>query len=143
MRRVAGVCVLLLVLVALTGCNRTGKGVRAPDAAPGSVPDLTGAYVVNGLVSSSGAEYGGALRISPGAGSGEYRLDWILNESIQEGEGTVKGNRLEATWRTISSAAGPQSGVVTYTITERGELYGTRRSADTGWEGEETAWPNR
>ena len=141
-RTFARFLVLLLVLTTLTGCARAAKGVRAADAAPGAVPDLAGSYALNGLA-SSGAEYGGNLTVTRGANSGEYRLQWILNESIQEGEGAVRGNRLEATWRTLQSGAGPQSGTVVYTITERGELYGTRRADNSGWQGEETAWPNK
>ena len=133
---------LCLVLV-LAACSATKGRITGLDADPAAVPDLAGEYAVNGI-DRSGNEYGGRLSIQPGDAAGHYRLQWIITESIQEGAGAVEGNKLEVAWQ---SAPGQSTqalhGVAAYTITDKGELYGTRTVDGSARSWEEKAFPNR
>jgi hypothetical protein len=115
--------------------------VAGSDAPPGSVPDIVGSYVVNG-VDPLGAEYSGVLTITPGGASGEYRFEWIVTGSVQEGHGVLTGNQVEVEWKTIDAQRSQSKGQTHYTITDVGELYGTRTVEGYAGEGREAAFPN-
>jgi hypothetical protein len=131
-----------LLLLALAGCSRGRGQITGADASPGAIPDLAGTYVVNG-VDPLGAEYGGWLTILAGDAAGRYTLRWIVTESIQEGAGMIEGNRLVATWRSDMGSNGQAAGVVTYTVTTKGELYGQRTVEGRAGVAQEKAFPNR
>lgn len=125
--------ILMVVIVILAGCSARERGqIKGADAPPDAVPDLAGWYYVNGF-DPLGTEYGGNLTIMPGNSPGQYKLQWIITGSIQEGIGTLDGNRLIVQWRTTEGMGPGATGVTTYTVTTERELYGTR-SAD-GLEG--------
>ncbi len=130
---------LATLLLVLVSCSRGGD--LAPDASPGDLPDLAGTYVVNG-VDPLGTEYGGSLTISEGDGLHRYVLLWIVTGSIQEGTGRVEGNRLLADWWTVEGIDARARGTAVFTVTEAGELYGTRRLEGSDGVGTEEAFPN-
>jgi hypothetical protein len=143
-RRARLVLILLIVLIAsvLASCSRGRGRIAGADASPGAVPDLAGNYVLNG-VDPEGNEYGGVLTILPGAEAGRYDLQWVVTGSIQEGTGTLDGNRLRLDWR--SSPGDPTRhtrGSGTYTVTTQRELYGTRSVNGAGGLAAEKAFPN-
>ncbi len=71
-------------------------------------------------------------------------MQWILNESIQEGAGAVEGNKLTATWQSMpGQSAQALRGAAAYTITDQGELYGTRSVDGAARSWEEKAFPNK
>ena len=110
----------------MAACSATKGQITGRDADPAAVPDLAGEYAVNGS-DRAGSEYGGRLSIRPGEAAGHYRLQWIVNESIQEGAGAVEGNKLAVMWQSApGQSAQTLHGVATYTITDKGEFYGTR-----------------
>jgi hypothetical protein len=134
---------LLSIALLLAACSArsTTKGqITGADAQQGAVPAIAGSYSVNGL-DPIGTEYGGNLTIKLGASPTEYLLQWIVTGSIQEGSGRLDGNKLRVEWRTVAGIK-PSSGVTTYTITTKRELYGDR--AVTGFlrTGTEKAFPN-
>ncbi len=140
--RYRSILALLLVALTLAACSR-GRGLlTGADASPGAIPDLTGTYAVNG-VDPLGAEYGGWLAIVAGDAVGQYKLRWIVTESIQEGTGVLEGNRLVAIWRSDMGSDGQSAGAVTYTVTTKGELYGTRTVEGRAGAAQEKAFPNR
>jgi hypothetical protein len=129
-------------MFALAGCAGRGQ-ITGRDADPGAIPDLTGEYAVNGS-DSAGNEFGGRLSIRPGGAPGAYLLHWIINESFQDGTGIVEGNQLKATWRsTPGNAAQQLQGTASFTITDKGELYGTRTVAGAANIWQERAFPNK
>ena len=93
MKRSLWFILALSLIVGLTACSATKGKIMGRDADPAAVPDLAGEYAVNGT-DGAGSEYGGRLSIRPGDAAGHYRLQWIVNESIQEGAGAVEGNKL-------------------------------------------------
>ena len=132
---------LLIAFVALSACGEDEGTNLAPDAAPGNVPDLLGSYVVNGF-DPLGTEYGGHLTITEGAGLNRYQLQWIITGSIQEGTGSLEGNRLVVTWGTVDGLDLDAAGTAEFTVTEAGELYGTRTVVGSEEVGTEEAFPN-
>jgi hypothetical protein len=90
-----------------------------------------------------GTEYGGHLTITEGAGLNRYHLQWIITGSIQEGTGSMEGNRLIAEWRTVEGLDRDARGTAEYTVTEDGELYGTRSVVGSNATGTEEAFPNQ
>ena len=135
--------VLLSIVLLLAACSArsTIKGkITGADAQPGAVPDIVGAYSVNGL-DPIGTEHGGNLTIKPGASPTEYLLQWIVTGSIQEGSGKLDGNKLRVDWRTVEGIK-PANGVTTYTITTKRELYGDRAVTGLPKIGTERAFPN-
>lgn len=88
-----------------------------------------------------GAEYSGVLSIEPDAAPGRYRLRWTITGSLQEGEGVLAGNTLRAEWRTLPGQLFQARGLVTYTVTTAGELYGPRTMVGYPGLGRETAFP--
>ena len=134
---------LLSIILLLAACSArsTTKGkITGADAQPGAVPDIVGSYSVNGL-DPIGTEYGGNLTIKSGASPTEYLLQWIVTGSIQEGIGMLNGNQLRVEWRTIEGTK-PSSGVTTYTVTSKRELYGDRAVTGLPRIGTENAFPN-
>jgi hypothetical protein len=143
MKRSLWLVVTLSLIVGLAACSATKGQITGRDADPAAVPDLAGEYAVNGS-DGSGSEYGGRLSIRPGDAAGHYRLQWIVNESIQEGAGAVEGNKLAVTWQSApGQSAQTLRGAATYTITDKGELYGTRTVDGVAGNWEEKAFPNK
>jgi len=133
----------LVLLVASCGApgDAAGLTVAGSDASPDALPEIVGSYVVNGI-DPLGANYGGVLVVTPGKSEGEYQLQWIITGSVQEGVGVLKGNRLEVQWKTVDPQPRQSHGETLYTITTRGELYGTRTVEGYPGEGREAAFPN-
>ena len=130
MRRSFWTILVLFLIVGLAACSATKGKITGRDADPAAVPDLAGEYAVNGS-DGSGSEYGGRLSIRPGDAAGHYRLQWIVDESIQEGAGAVEGNKLTVTWQSAPGrSAQTLRGVATYIITDKGEAL---RHAHGGW----------
>ena len=143
MKRSLWLVVALTLIMALAACSATKGKITGRDADPAVVPDLAGEYAVNGT-DGAGSEYGGRLSIRPGDATGHYRLQWIVNESIQEGAGAVEGNKLTATWQSVhDQSAQTLRGVAAYTITDKGELYGSRTVDGAAGNWEEKAFPNK
>ena len=135
--------IFCLCISLCAACSRQDDAQLAPDAPAGHVPDLAGAYIVNGI-DPLGSEYSGHLTITEGEMAGSYHMQWIITGSIQEGTATLEGNQLNVEWHSLAdSAAGEVSGLSTYTITVNGELYGTRTITGHPGEGTETAFPNQ
>jgi hypothetical protein len=143
MKRSLWFVLALSLILGLTACSATKGKIMGRDADPAAVPDLAGEYAVNGT-DGSGSEYGGRLSIRPGDAAGHYRLQWIVNESIQEGVGAVEGNKLTARWQSApGQSAQTLRGVAAYIITDKGELYGTRTVDGAAGNWEEKAFPNK
>ncbi len=134
--------IVLLALVALSACGGEEGSKLAPDAAAGSVPDLLGTYVVNGF-DPLGTEYGGHLTIIEGEGLNRYHVQWIITGSIQEGTASLEGNQLVVTWNTVEGQNRDAAGTARYTVTEAGELHGTRTVIGSEAVGTEEAFPNQ
>ena len=131
-----------LLLATLTACTmRERAQTQAPDAPVDAAPTLAASYSVNGF-DPQGTEYGGNLTIRPGDLEGQYYLQWIVTGSIQQGTGALSGNQLLVRWRTVEGIGPGASGVATYTITTKGELYGPRLAAGLAGVGREMAFPN-
>lgn len=137
-------CFLLVFFLFITSAcsRRNSPGELAPDASPDAVPSLEGSYVVNGF-DPLGTEYSGVLNIFPGQQPGEYTLQWIIVGSIQQGRGVLQGNVLQVEWENLTGYGEDIHGTSTYTVTENGELYGTRILSGHAGEGTETAYPNQ
>jgi hypothetical protein len=134
--------IAIILLFSIFGCTARNKpGKMGSDADPTNIPDLVGTYVVNG-VDPIGDEYGGHLTISAGEKTGTYNLQWIVTGGIQEGLGVVKGNQLLVEWHSIEGATLAR-GTAKFTITETGQLHGTRTSEYLAGEGQEQAYPNQ
>lgn len=134
--------ILVLALVFLSGCGEDEGSNLAPDAVSGSVPNLVGSYVVNGF-DPLGTEYGGHLTITHGAGLNRYNLQWIITGSIQEGTASLEGNKLLVEWSIVEGLNRDARGTAEYTVTEAGELYGTRTVIGSDEVGTEEAFPNQ
>lgn len=143
MRPLSRIALVIFLALALTACSRGTRGqITGADARPDAIPDLTGAYAVNG-VDPLGTEYGGTLLIRPGDAAGSYALEWIVVGNVQAGTGTVEGNQLRARWHSaMGDLARDSHGTATYTITDKGELYGTRTADGVAGVGEEKVFPN-
>jgi len=90
-----------------------------------------------------GNDYGGYLTIRAGDNPSEYKLQWIIIESIQEGLGVLEGNQLQAYWGSIDPSIEPYQGNVTYTVKVNGELFGIRAVEGRVRQGKETAYSNQ
>lgn len=132
---------MFLVLILLTSCFRSDKySPAAPDAQPDAIPNLVGEYAINGF-DPMGTEYGGRLSIMPGEDENEYKMQWIIVGSIQEGLGVLDGNQITVEWHSVAGMV-ETSGRARYTVTEAGELYGTKTVEGLESEGSEIAFPN-
>ena len=125
----------------MSACGGEDGNKLAPDAAAGSVPDLLATYVVNGF-DPLGTEYGGHLTITEAEGLNRYHLQWIITGSIQEGTASLEGNQLVVEWKTVDGLNADAAGTARYTVTEAGELYGTRQMVGSDEVGTEEAFPN-
>ena len=135
--------IILLLLLIISGCSsREQPSEMAPDADPDKIPNLGGEYAVNGF-DPSGQEYGGRLTIMADGKPNFYKMQWIVVGSIQEGVGILKGNQLLVDWQTIEGSSSQSKGTAIYTVTEAGELYGTRMVDGFLKEGVEQAFPNQ
>jgi len=132
-------CLLLLALSACT--TRERAQIKGKDASPDALPTIVGSYSVNGF-DPLGTEYGGNLTVAPARAVDQYKLQWIITGSIQEGDGRIEGNKLMVQWHTIEGSGPGASGVTTYTITTEGELYGPRQVEGQVKLGRENAFPN-
>lgn len=141
-RTLSTILLLTILILALASCaNKERPTITGEDASPDAIPDLVGSYSLNGF-DPTGDEYGGVLIIKDGTKPGEYAMQWLITGSIQEGTGVLAGNQLQAEWHSIEGMETETHGVVTYTITTKGELYGTRTAAGYEGEGTENAFPN-
>jgi len=135
--------IILFFALLLSACSGGGDPAKiAPPANSGSIPNLVGTYVVNGF-DPLGLEYGGHLTIISGHEPGTFLMQWILVGNIQEGLGVLNGNQLIVDWQTIESSTGQTRGTAVYTITEAGQLVGTRYVEGLDGEGTEQAFPNQ
>ena len=132
-------CLFALTLSACT--MRERAQIKGKDASPDALPTIVGSYSVNGF-DPLGTEYGGNLTVAPAEAADQYKLQWIITGSIQEGEGRVEGNKLIVQWRTVPSIGPGATGLTTYTITTEGELYGQRQVEGQVKLGRENAFPN-
>ena len=141
MRRTLFICTLICLLLLVACSGEDDYSPKAADASPDAVPNLVGEYAVNGF-DPMGTEYGGRLSVRLGEQKGEYRMQWIIVGSIQEGLGILDGNQLLVAWQSVEGMAATQ-GQAVYTITEAGELYGTKTVEGLEAEGSEVAFPNQ
>ena len=132
-------CLFMLTLSACT--MRERSQIKGKDASPDALPTIIGSYSVNGF-DPLGTEYGGNLTVAPAEAADQYKLQWIITGSIQEGDGRVEGNKLIVQWRTVPSIGPCATGLTTYTITTEGELYGQRQVEGQAKLGRENAFPN-
>ena len=133
---------MCLLVVAVSACTmRERSQIKGGDASPDALPTIVGSYSVNGF-DPLGTEYGGNLTVAPAEAADQYKLQWIITGSIQEGEGRVEGNKLIVQWRTVPNMGPGATGVTTYTITTEGELYGQRQVEGQVKLGRENAFPN-
>lgn len=133
---------LLLLSLALTACfpRRTPAPLGA-DAPADNVPDIIGEYALN-AEDATKERYGGSLFVKAGSQPGEYILQWLVSGDIQEGVGTLEGNQLTFTWKSVEGTDQFLSGHGTYTVTVNGELYGKRYVDGVEEPGTESAYPN-
>ena len=89
-------CLFVLTLSACT--MRERAQIKGKDASPDALPTIVGSYSVNGF-DPLGTEYGGNLTVAPAEGADQYKLQWIITGSIQEGEGRIEGNKLIVQWQ--------------------------------------------
>lgn len=130
-----------MVAAVLGACSARERGeILGSPADPNNLPDIVNSYAVNGF-DPDGVEYGGTLRIQAGA-DGEYQLDWIVTGALLSGRGRIEGNQLIVTWESIDERQRPVSGTGTYTITDRGEMYGERYLDGNPTPGTENLFPN-
>ena len=134
---------LIFLLLFLAACSTTRERpqISGEDAPPDALPDLAGTYSVNGF-DPLGVEYGGLLTIEPGDKPGEYKLEWIVTGSIQQGVGVIEGNKLIVEWHSVQDRGQSSRGRAVYTITTKGELYGERTVEGYDKAGTEQAFPN-
>lgn len=130
----------LLVALALSAC----RGDPAPlglDAPVENVPNIVGEYALN-ATDGTGEEYGGTLIITAGEAPDQYIITWLVSGDIQEGIGSLEGNQLTFTWKSMQGTQQNLSGYGSYTITVNGELYGLRYIDGVSEPGQEAAYPN-
>lgn len=119
-RRLA-VPVVLLVALSAGGIAMCGLPGDSLDDGEG----IVGTYVVNGE-DPLGVEYSGTVTIAAGDSAGRYAIQWIVTGTIQEGVGTLDGDRLLVDWSTVTSARGTSTGTADYVVGDDGVLRGTR-----------------
>jgi hypothetical protein len=132
---------ILLLAFGLTACGRNKPGPLGADAPADNVPNIVGSYAVNAF-DPTGEEYGGTMTITAGDKPNEYKFQWLISGGIQEGTGTLEGNKLIFTWNSLAGTDQQVSGVGEYTITVDGQMYGTRTIDGLETPGKETAYPN-
>jgi hypothetical protein len=134
--------ILLLLSLTLTACfpRRTPAPLGA-DAPADNVPNIIGEYGLN-AEDATKERYGGSLFITAGSKPNEYNLQWLVSGDIQEGVGTLEGNQLTFTWKSVEGTDQYLTGYGTYTVTVNGELYGVRYVDGVDAPGTESAYPN-
>lgn len=135
-RLVRRFAVPVVILVALAGgglamCGLPGDGLDAGDG-------IVGTYVVNG-VDPSGIEYSGTVSIRQ-AGTG-YAVQWLVTGSIQEGTGSLVGDRFVVDWRTVTDPRGSSTGTAEYVVGDDGVLRGERTVDGVDETGTEEIFP--
>ncbi len=132
---------IILLAIGLSACAPNKPGPLGADASAGNVPSIAGSYAVN-ATDPTGEQYGGTLTITEGTQPNEYHFQWLISGGIQEGTGTLEGNKLTFTWNSLAGTDQQVSGVGEYTITVDGQLYGTRTIDGLDTPGTEVAYPN-
>jgi len=134
---------LSLLLLTLTACGRRGDPAPLGEDAPAdNIPNIVGEYALN-AEDFIHEEYGGTLIITATDSPNEYKFQWLISGGIQEGIGTLEGNKINITWKSVDTGAGENlSGTASYTVTVNGELYGTRTISGMNEPTKETAYPN-
>lgn len=132
---------LLLLALTLTACGRKPPAPLGADAPADHVPEIIGAYALN-AEDATHERYGGSLFITAGSQQGEYNLQWLVSGDIQEGVGTLEGNQLSFTWKSVEGTDQHLTGHGVYTVTVNGELYGERFVDGVDQPGTESAYPN-
>ena len=130
----------LLLAISLTAC-RGDPAELGMDASADNLPNIIGSYALN-ATDPTGEEYGGTLTITEGDQPNEYKFQWLISGGIQQGIGSLEGNKLTFTWNSLAGTDQDISGVGEYTITVDGQLYGTRTIDGLDSPGIETAYPN-
>ena len=132
----------LLLAFAITACfPRRDPAPLGADAPVDNVPDIIGSFALN-ATDPTGEQYGGTLTIFAGDAANEYKMQWLVSGDIQEGVGTLAGNQLTFTWKSISETDQYLTGHGVYTVTVNGELYGERYIDGVEGPGIESAYPN-
>lgn len=135
------VVVNVMVAVLLGACSaRERSKIQGSPADPNNLPNIVNTYAVNGF-DPDGVEFGGTVSIRD-AGGGEYVIDWIVTGALLRGRGRIEGNQLLVTWESMDERQHPVSGTGTYTITDRGELFGERYLEGNPTPGTENLFPN-
>jgi predicted small lipoprotein YifL len=132
---------LLLLALTVTACGRKPPAPLGADAPADHVPEIIGAYALN-AEDATHERYGGSLFITTGSQPGEYNLQWLVSGDIQEGVGTLEGNQLTFTWKSVEGTDQHLTGYGVYTVTVNGELYGERFVDGVDQPGTESAYPN-
>ncbi len=132
----------LLLALTLTACfpRRTPAPLGA-DAPADNVPNIIGEYALN-ATDPTGEQYGGTLIIAAGSEPNQYKMTWLVSGGIHEGLGTLEGNQLTFTWKSMQGTAQNLSGSGVYTVTINGELYGENTVDGVEAPGSEAAYPN-
>lgn len=134
-RKVA-VPAVLLFSISAGGVAMCGLPIDATQDDEG----ILGVYAVDG-VDPTGVEYGGSVTIAAADETGQYAVQWIITGAIQEGTGTLVGDRLTVDWRTVSGGRGDSSGTAEYALGDDGVLRGTRTIAGSTGTGTEELFP--
>lgn len=133
---------LLLLSLTLTACfPRRSPAPLGADAPADNVPDIVGQYALN-ATDPTHEEYGGSLFVEAGDAPNEYKMTWLLSGGIHEGTGTLEGNQLTFTWKSMEGTDQALSGSGVYTVTVNGELYGENTVDGVNAPGLESAYPN-
>ncbi len=101
---------------------------------------IEGDYYINGF-DPQGVEYSGLLTITATSDPATYDLQWIVTGSVQEGSGTVEGNRLVVEWDAIEGYDTLSYGTAVFDISPNGELKGERTVFGQEGIGTEEAFP--
>lgn len=135
MRQAPSLAVVLAVVLAIA----SGACFVPRDADVG--PGLEGLYVVNGT-DPVGTEYSGTVSIGATDQPNVYRIEWLVTGGIQQGTGTLTGDRFEGTWTVVGSERGAtSSGTFTYRVGDDHVLRGTRTVDGTAGEAVEEIFP--
>ncbi|MBI2331182.1 MAG: hypothetical protein HYU84_03270 [Chloroflexi bacterium] len=135
------IIILLLLALTLSACGRKPPAPLGADTPADNVPDIIGEYALNAK-DATGEQYGGSLFVTAGSQSNEYNLQWLVSGDIQEGVGTLEGNQLTFTWKSVEGTDQYLTGHGVYTVTVNGELYGERFVDGVDEPGTESAYPN-
>ena len=130
----------LLLAISLTAC-RGDPAELGMDASTDSLPNIVGSYALN-ATDPTGEECGGTQTSTEGEQPNEYKFQWLGSGGMQQGTGTLEGNKLTFTWSSLAETDERVSGGGEDTITVDGQRYGTRTIDGLETPGTETAYPN-